>query len=84
MSGKLIFFEIRGSLMVRWIVIVLAVLVLVAYFTVAVFIARLLGRAAERRGRSQRVFSWVSFLLFPIGAVIAWLVPLGSRGLMQV
>jgi MFS family permease len=65
--------------MVRWIVIVLAVLALVAYFSVAVLIARLLGRAADRKGRSQRAFFWVSFLLFPIGTVIAWLVLLGSK-----
>ena len=64
--------------MVRWIVIVIAVLALVAYFVVALLIARLLGKAANLKGRSQRVFFWVSFLLFPIGTLVAWLVLLGS------
>lgn len=58
---------------------VVAVLALVAYFAVAVLIARLLGEAANRRGRSQRAFFWVSFLLFPLGSPIAWLVLQNSR-----
>lgn len=58
---------------------VVAVLAFVAYFAVAVLIARLLGEAANRRGRSQRAFFWVSFLLFPLGPLIAWLVLQNSR-----
>jgi NADH:ubiquinone oxidoreductase subunit 6 (subunit J) len=64
--------------MVRWIVIFLMVIAVLVVFTVAVLLARLIGQAAEQRGRNGRIFFWVSFLLFPIGALICWLLVLAT------
>jgi hypothetical protein len=64
---------------VRWIAISLMVLALVVALAVAVLVARVISQAAKRRGRSRRVFFWVSFVFFPIGALICWLIVLGSE-----
>jgi len=64
---------------VRWVVISLVVLAWLVALAIAFLVARLIGQAAERRGRSKRVFLWVSFLLFPIGALICVLIVLGTE-----
>jgi glycerol uptake facilitator-like aquaporin len=39
-----------------------------------ILISRLIGKAAERKGRSKWTFFWISFLLFPLGALVMGII----------
>lgn len=51
-----------------------AVPVLLVFLAAAIVISLLIGRAAERKGRSRLAFFWISFLLFPLGAIIMGII----------
>lgn len=40
----------------------------------AVGISLLIGRAAERKGRSKWAFFWISFLLAPLGMIVMGII----------
>ena len=45
------------------------VFLFLVFLAAAIVISLLIGRAAERKGRSKLAFFWISFLLFPLGAI---------------
>jgi MFS family permease len=47
---------------------------LIVFLAAAIVISLLIGRAAERKGRSKLAFFWISFLLFPLGAIIMGII----------
>lgn len=53
-------------------------LILLFFFLVGIALSILvslaIGRAAERKNRSKWAFFWISFLLFPLGAIVMGII----------
>jgi hypothetical protein len=47
---------------------------LTVWVLIAVLISWAIAGSAQRKGKSRLVFFWVSFLLFPIGAVVMGII----------
>lgn len=49
-------------------------LIFAVIVAVAIAVSLAIGKAAERKGRSRWAFFWISFLLFPLGAIVMGII----------